>query len=152
MKNFAFLLLLLLFLGCSHKNIKLSEIQTFQIKDTVPTFENAQQDEPLIFVEQMPSFPGGEAELYRFINQNLKYPSIPKDQALTTKTIVRFTITKTGEIKDVLPTLDKYKDLVLTDSLIAIIKRMPRWNPGKHNGQAVDVYYTIPLHISPTRR
>ena len=44
------------------------------------------------------------------------------------------------------------KDLVLTDSVVAIIKRMPRWIPGKHKGQAVDVYYTMPLHISPARR
>ncbi|GHV15429.1 hypothetical protein FACS1894169_06750 [Bacteroidia bacterium] len=152
MKNFTFLLLLLTFLGCSRKNTKLSEIQTFQVKDTLVAVEDTRQDKPYTVVEQMPSFPGGETELYQFINQNFKYPIIPKDQELATKTIVRFTITKTGEIKDVQPTMDKYKNLVLTDSLIAIIKRMPRWNPGKHNGQAVDVYYTIPLHISPTRK
>jgi protein TonB len=153
MKNFAFLLLLLLtFLGCSRKNTLLFEIQTFGTKDTVIAVENNQQDKPLTFVEQMPSFPGGETELYQFINQNLKYPIIPEDQALATKTIVRFTITKTGEVKDVQPAMDKYKDLVLTDSVVAIIKRMPRWIPGKHKGQAVDVYYTMPLHISPARR
>ncbi|MFT4223798.1 energy transducer TonB [Dysgonomonas sp.] len=131
MKNFT--LLLLAFFSFCNNNVQ-------------------QKQEPYTVVEQMPSFPGGETKLYQFINRNLKYPVIPEDQELATKTVVRFTITKTGEIKDVQPAMDKYKDLVLTDSLIAIIKRMPNWNPGKHNGKTVDVYYTIPLHISPARR
>jgi protein TonB len=125
------IMLLLIFSGCSHKNV---------------------QQKPYTVVEQMPSFPSGEMELYKFINKNLRYPVIPESQKLSTRTAVRFVITKTGEIGNIQPAQDKYKGLELTDSLIAIVKRMPRWNLGKHNGKAVDVYYTIPLHISPARR
>lgn len=127
MKSFALLLLLLFFLGCSHRNI---------------------QQEPYRFVEQMPSFPGGEAEMHRFIREHYKYPPTSYENGEQGKIIVKFVISKTGEIKDI----QAIEGGVRGDSLVAIIKRMPRWNPGKHNGQAVDVYYTIPLHISPTRR
>lgn len=127
MKNFTFLLLVLTFLGCSHKNI---------------------QQEPYSFVEQMPSFPGGEAEMHRFIREHYKYPPTSYDEGEQGKIIVKFIISKTGDIKDI----QAVKGSVRCDSLISVIKRMPRWNPGKHNGQAVDVYYTIPLHISPRRR
>ena len=133
MKNFTFILLLLAFFSFCNNNVQ-------------------QKQEPYTVVEQMPSFPGGEVQLYKFINKNLRYPAIPESQELSTRTAVRFVITKTGEIDDNHPAKNEYKGLVLTDSLIAIIKRMPRWNPGKHNGKTVDVYCTIPLHISPARR
>lgn len=130
MKNLTLILLLFVFFGCSHKNV---------------------QQEPYSFVEQMPSFPGGEAEMYRFINQNLRL-SEEYYQQMSFSTAIRFVVARTGEIKDIEPAKEKYAGEILTDSLISVIKRMPRWNPGKHNGQAVDVYYTIPLHISPTSR
>lgn len=110
--------------------------------------EDTRQDKPYTVVEQMPSFPGGEAEMQRFIREHYKYPPTSYENGEQGKIIVKFVISKTGDIKDI----QAVEGGVRCDSLIAIIKRMPRWNPGKHNGQAVDVYYTIPLHISPTRR
>lgn len=101
-------------------------------------------------VEQMPSFPGGEAEMQKFICNNLKYPLIPDDNSMENfSTSVRFVVTKTGEIKDIVPTRDKYKGRILTDTLTQIIKRMPRWNPAIHEGKKVNVYFTLPLYISP---
>lgn len=105
MKNLALLLLLLTFFGCSHKNV---------------------QQEPYSFVEQMPSFPGGEAEMQRFIREHYKYPPTSYEQEEQGKIIVKFVISKTGEIKDI----QAVEGGVRCDSLISVIKRMPRWNPG----------------------
>lgn len=108
------------------------------------------QDQEKIYtvVEQMPSFPGGEAELYKFIIDNLNYPDIPEDKLMyNSQTNIRFVITKTGEIKDIQATRPQYESTILTDSLTSIIKRMPRWIPGKHKGKEVNVYFTIPLHV-----
>jgi protein TonB len=155
MKVIHLLIPFILFLGCSHKNTGSTNIQAFRIKDTIVIFEKEpfkSEEKPFAVVEQMPSFPGGDMELLRFISKNLKYPAISEEQGFIGSTGVRFVITKTGNIKDVVPAKDVYKDFAVTDSLMSVIKRMPRWNPGKHNGKAVDVYYTIPLHISPARR
>lgn len=110
------------------------------------------QDKVYTVVEQMPSFPGGETELFKFINQNLKYPVIPEDKIMDNlSTKIQFVVTKNGEIKDIKPMKPQYEGTILTDSLTSIIKRMPRWIPGKHNGENVNVYFIIPLHISPKR-
>ncbi len=78
-------------------------------------------------VEQMPSFPGGETELFKFINQNLKYPVIPEDKILDNlSTKIQFVVTKTGEIKDIKVMKLQYEGTILTDSLISVIRRMPR--------------------------
>ncbi|MDH6309880.1 hypothetical protein M2451_002251 [Dysgonomonas sp. PFB1-18] len=105
-----------------------------------------------VTAEVMPSFPGGEAEMHRFISENIKYPVIPDDKIMENiRTAVRFTVTRTGEIKDIEPAKDQYKGTILTDSLTSVIKRMPRWIPGKEKGVPVNVYFTMPLHVNLKR-
>ncbi len=111
------------------------------------------QDSVYVTVEQMPSFPGGEEAMHRFLIENLKYPDIPGEKWVENlRTTLRFTITKTGEIKDIVPVRPQYAGTILTDSLTAVIRKMPKWIPGKHKGKNVDVYFTMPLHISPPHR
>ncbi|WP_029905224.1 energy transducer TonB [Prevotella sp. 10(H)] len=103
-------------------------------------------------VEKMPSYPGGEAEMHKFLHENLTYPVIPEDKVMENfSTVVKFTVTKTGEIKDIHPAMEKYKGTILTDSLTAVVKRMPKWIPGKHNGKNVNVYYSLPLRVNLQR-
>lgn len=99
-------------------------------------------------VEQMPSYPGGEAEMHRFIFSNLRIPQIPIEEGIQSSVVVRFVVDRNGEIKDVQPASERYKGLILTDSLSAVIRRMPKWIPGKQNGINVDVYFTLPLHVN----
>lgn len=124
------------------EDIEKNEVITRQV-DTITR--------PYEAVEQMPSFPGGDAEMFRFVSNNMRIPKIP-DSLITENltTVVRFVIAKTGEIKDIEP-LERYKGTILSDTLVNIVKRMPRWNPGRQNGQPVDVYFSIPLRIHPNR-
>lgn len=96
-------------------------------------------------VEQMPSYPGGEAAMNKFIHENLRYSAIGEEYAIQSRIVLRFVISKKGKIKDI----EKVKDMgnPLADSLIKVVKMMPDWNPGKQNGKAVDVYYTLPMLI-----
>ncbi|MDU1891713.1 MAG: hypothetical protein E6767_13580 [Dysgonomonas sp.] len=99
-------------------------------------------------VEQMPSFPGGESEMYRFIRENIRSVQIPDSLIMeNSRTVIRFVVSKTGEIKNIQPAKEYYKGTILTDSYINIIKQMPRWIPGKQDGKEVDVYYLLPAHI-----
>ena len=105
-------------------------------------------DSVYTFAEQMPTYPSGEVEMHRFIYNNLWLPDLkPEIVAENSKTSISFIVTKSGEIIDVKATSEKYEGKMITDSLISIIKRMPKWIPGKHNGKNVDVYYKFPIHI-----
>jgi protein TonB len=117
-----------------------------------PKIAETDTNKVYITVEQMPIFPGGENEMHKFISENLKYPEIPEDKLMENlSTTVRFVVSRTGDIKDIEATRPQYKGTILTDSLTQLIKRMPRWIPGKQNGINVNVYISIPLHVSPKR-
>ena len=94
-------------------------------------------------VEQMPGFPGGDAELMKYIRDNLKYPVIAQEMGIQGRVILRFVVSKTGEVGDIKvlrsvdPNLDK--------EAIRVVQSMPRWIPGKQNGNAVPVYFTLPV-------
>lgn len=153
MKILTLILLLFVFIGCSRKNTKSVEIQAFSVQDTMIVIqEKAPEEKPFTVVEQMPSFPGGEAEMMKFLRENLKYPAISEEEGFIGRTAVRFVVSKTGDVKDVVPAMDRYKGFAVTDSLISVVKRMPRWIPGRQRGEAVDVYFTLPMQISPARR
>lgn len=101
------------------------------------------EPEILIHAQFMPQFPGGESEMYKYIYDNIKYPTVDQEMGTQGKVTLRFVVTKTGEISDIQllkgisPTCDK--------EAIRVLKGMPRWIPGKNNGVAVPVYFTMPI-------
>jgi len=105
----------------------------------------AKKEEPLVFAEFPPQFPGGEQEMYRFISDNLKYPIVDQEMGTQGRVTIRFVVSKTGEVTDlkllkgISPTCDK--------EAIRVIKSMPKWIPGKQNGNPVPVYFTLPIHF-----
>ncbi|WP_165041672.1 energy transducer TonB [Dysgonomonas sp. ZJ709] len=104
------------------------------------------KDSVYVVVEQMPVFPGGDMEMHKFISENLKYPVVPEEEAIIGSASVRFVVSKTGEVKDVKGL--RHADSALAKELARVIKLMPRWIPGKQNGENVDVYFTLPIHIN----
>lgn len=109
-------------------------------KDTVNT------EKPHTVVEIMPSFPGGEGEMMKFIRDNLKYPkSGPAEQGLCTRITVRFVVLADGSITDIQLIRSCFEEFDL--AVINLIKKMPKWTPGKQNGKNVPVYFTLPIHI-----
>lgn len=98
-----------------------------------------------VTVEQMPSFPGGETEMHKFINEHFQIPSISEEEGTQGRVGVRFIVTQTGEIRDIKAIT--YPQTKITESFIEMIKKMPKWIPGKQNGETVDVYYTLSMFI-----
>ena len=93
-------------------------------------------------VEEMPSFPGGEDSLMRFLNDNLGYPEMTRD-FISGKVYVQFIVKSTGEIDDIQIIGSPHE--LLSKEVIRVISLMPHWIPGKQNGESVDVYYTLPV-------
>lgn len=98
---------------------------------------------PFTVVEQMPQYPGGTGEMMKYIGKNIKYPTIAAENGVEGKVILRFVVMPSGEIGsvEVLRSLDPSCD----KEAIRVVKSMPRWIPGKQNGTAVSVYFTLPI-------
>ena len=96
-------------------------------------------------VEQMPSFPGGMGALMSWLSQNMKYPPIAAENGVQGRVIVQFVVEKDGSITDV--HVAKSVDPSLDKEAARVVKAMPHWIPGKQNGSAVRVKYTVPVTL-----
>lgn len=105
------------------------------------------KDENKVFtaVEQMPAFPGGEAALMKWISDHIRYPSIAQENNIQGRVTVQFVVTKTGSIGEV--KVVRSKDPDLDKEAVRVVKSLPKFQPGKMNGQPVNVWYTLPINF-----
>ena len=114
-------------------------------KDEIVVEDKTEVEENKVFtaVEQMPQFPGGEAELMKYISKNLKYPPVAMENNIQGRVTIQFVVTKTGKIGEV--KVARGKDPDLDKEAVRVVKSLPDFIPGKMNGQAVNVWYTVPI-------
>ena len=93
--------------------------------------------------EVAPEFPGGINALVKFISDNLKYPTVCKEQKIQGKVLVKFTVKSDGSISNIRVT--KSVDPYLDKEAVRVVKSMPRWIPGTQDGKPVNVEYTLPI-------
>ena len=107
--------------------------------------EKPKEEETKVFdvVEQMPSFPGGNAALMNYLSQNIKYPVIAEENNIQGRVVVQFVVGKDGSISNV--HVSKSVESSLDEEAVRVTKSMPNWVPGKQDGQAVSVFYTLPI-------
>jgi len=108
--------------------------------------EEVQEEAPqevFVVVEEMPSFPGGDTELFRFIYDNIKYPELAKENNIQGKVILRFCVTYKGTVDQV--SVVRGVDPSLDEEAIRVIKMLPLWKPGKQGGKPVNVWYSVPI-------
>ncbi len=98
---------------------------------------------PLTFVEEMPTPDGGEEALYKYLQNNIKYPPEARDADLEGKVWVTFVVEKDGNITDV----KLMRDIGggCGAEAVRVVKAMPKWKPGRQNGVAVRVQYNLPV-------
>lgn len=94
-------------------------------------------------VEQMPQFPGGEGELMKYISSHIKYPPMAMENGVQGRVVVQFVVTKDGSVGQV--KVMRGKDPDLDKEAVRVVKSLPKFIPGKMNGQAVNVWYTLPI-------
>ena len=97
-------------------------------------------------VEQMPQFPGGEQALLQFLVKNINYPLNAVRQGIQGWVVLRFVVEPDGSITDV--EVMKSVDPLLDKEAIRVVKKMPKWIPGRQNGQPVRVYCSLPVGFS----
>ena len=94
-------------------------------------------------MEQQPTFPGGTPALYEYLNNNLRYPSIARENEVQGRVIVIFTVEKDGSLSNI--TLARSVDPMLDKEAMRLVRGMPKWIPGKLNGEAVRTRYLLPV-------
>lgn len=101
------------------------------------------KERPLDIAEVMPSFPGGDSALMKWLSQNIKYPAIAEENGVQGRVMVKFVVDKDGIIRN--PAVMRSVDPSLDKEALRVIRAMPRWIPAKINGQPVAVYFTLPV-------
>ncbi len=114
-------------------------------KDEIIVEEKKEVEDNKVFtaVEQMPQFPGGEAELMKYISSHIKYPPVAMENNVQGRVVVQFVVTKTGKVGEV--KVVRGKDPDLDKEAVRVVKSLPDFIPGKMNGQSVNVWYTLPI-------
>ena len=114
--------------------------------NTTQTRKDTTTDDKVYEVcEQMPIFEGGDAALLKYLRENLKYPDNTKDRGVQGRLVIGFIVEKDGSLTDV--KVLRPVDIDLDAEVLRLVKGMPKWIPGRHNGQCVRVRHLLPIHI-----
>ncbi len=100
-------------------------------------------EETFDFVEQPPSFPGGDAAMYAWLSKNIVYPVIAQENNISGKVTLQFVVGKDGTIEDIVVVRGVHESL--NKEAVRVVKAMPKWLPGKQGGIPVRVRFTLPV-------
>ena len=105
--------------------------------------KHVEEEKVFDVVEQMPSFPGGNSALMKFLNENIHYPVVAQENGVQGRVVISFVVERDGHITDV--QVARSVDPSLDKEAQRVVKSMPKWIPGKQNGSAVRVKYNVPV-------
>lgn len=106
-----------------------------------PPKHEEEQNKIFEVVEQQPQFPGGSVN--GWLADHIKYPVVAAENGISGRVVVQFVVERDGSVSQVRvvrgvdPSLDKEAQRVISS--------MPKWIPGKQNGQAVRSRFTVPV-------
>lgn len=104
-------------------------------------------DEPFFFVEQMPTFKGGDINKFRlWVQQRTNYPQKAIDKKIRGQVLLTFIVEIDGTISNV--TVVRGVDPIIDTEAVKAIQSSPKWTPGFQRGQPVRVRYAIPLNFT----
>ena len=151
MKNLVSLLLLLaVSLSAAAQKRSSQKEQSKTKKEAVAPIIIEEEDQghnDLVYpmVEEMPKFPGGEEELYKYLVTNLRFPQQAKVKGFNGIVYVTFVINEDGSISDV--KVLRGIGMGCDEEAVRVVKSMPSWEPGKQRGKPVKVQYNLPVRF-----
>lgn len=138
--------------GDSFAHASETEKVTSAVKNTAEIGEKAVEssDPKKVFkgkvydlVDEMPSFPGGLEELYKWIDNNVQYPAVARENGIEGRVILKFIVEKDGSLSD--STVIHSVHPMVDREALRLVGQMPKWNPGKRAGIPVRVRYCLPI-------
>ncbi|MBO5830452.1 MAG: energy transducer TonB, partial [Alistipes sp.] len=102
------------------------------------------EEEVLFTVEEMPTYQGGDLSKFRnWVQSNVKYPQIAMENGIQGNVVVKFIIEKDGTLSNV--QVLQSPDQALSDAVIQVLRKSPKWKPGKQRNKPVRVTFTLPV-------
>ncbi|UKK48833.1 energy transducer TonB [Prevotella sp. E9-3] len=120
-----------------------AEGEVLKAKEVIADEPKVEEQKVFDVVEQMPEFPGGQAALLKWISDHIKYPAVAEENGIQGRVVATFVVERDGSVTDV--KIARSIDPSLDKEAIRVLKQMPKWIPGKQNGSAVRVKYTVPV-------
>jgi periplasmic protein TonB len=115
--------------------------------DPAELMDNYTEESNEVFgaVEQMPDFPGGIEALYSYLGKNIRFPQSAIENGISGRVFLQFVVERDGSVSNVkvMRSLDKDCDA----EAVRVVKRLPKFIPGKQNGKPVRVYYSLPVNF-----
>jgi periplasmic protein TonB len=99
---------------------------------------------PSFGAEVMPSFPGGNEAMLRYIKENIVYPSLARKEGISGLVYLQITVNENGRVSEVV--VLRGIGAGCDKEAVRVVTGMPMWNPGKQAGHAVPVIMTIPIN------
>ena len=130
--------------GTDNKNVIKEFKNEVVVEDKQPVVK-AEPEKVFQSVEQMPQFPGGDAALMKFLSSHINYPPMAAENNVQGKVILQFVVEKDGKVGEV--KLARSVDKDLDKEAIRVVKLLPKFTPGRQNGQPVRVWYTLPVQF-----
>ncbi|MBT1709927.1 TonB family protein [Fulvivirgaceae bacterium PWU5] len=103
----------------------------------------------LIYIkpEVVPEYTGGEQDMRKYLNDNLKYPDAARDNGVEGTVFIDFVVDDKGKVQDVVASdaVGENVDLALKEEAVRVVASMPGWQPAKQKGKAVSSAFSIPI-------
>ncbi|GAB2783839.1 hypothetical protein GCM10027275_29880 [Rhabdobacter roseus] len=96
-------------------------------------------------VEQMPEFPGGTSELYKYLARNIMYPTEASRKEVQGRVLVSFLVSEEGAIRE--PKIVNGLGAGIDEEALRVVLSMPRWKPARQNGRPVAMLYQLPIQF-----
>ena len=129
--------------GTEDRNVTRTLKEEVVVEQKVEKPKEEKKEEIFRSVEQMPQFPGGEAALMKYLQSHINYPPMAAENNVQGRVVVQFVVDKTGKVGEVKVVRSVDKDL--DREAVRVCKSLPKFTPGRQNGQAVSVWYTLPV-------
>jgi protein TonB len=133
-------------------------VKAAAVGEVTGSVEEVDVDVPFAVLEDVPLFPGCEKvpraqqrdcfmeQMNKHIKKHFDYPARAKEDGVQGRITVMFVIDKTGSVTNLkIRGLNKKGSELLENEAERIIKKLPKFTPGKQRGKAVPVSYAQPI-------
>lgn len=97
------------------------------------------------YVENMPSFPGGQSAMMRYLSEHIHYPASAREDGHQGTVVVQFDVQRDGSLRHIMAV--GTPDSALAAEAVRVVTGMPRWNPGRNDSGTVVVQYSLPIRF-----
>ena len=111
---------------------------------TIEYYAPAETDTVYLSSEQLPEFPGGQKAMFQYISDNVIYPMSARQNGIQGRALCQFVVNKSGDLVDFV-VVKSSGDSSLDQEAVRVLSSMPKWTPGRSNGEIVRVKYTVPV-------